>query len=356
VGAGQRSSKTPASPTSPSDPASTPSAALPAKNEHAPSTCAATRSSPSGKAEPGAAGNGGSRSRGRLARFAHGDAPQPPGQVAFGEPCEVEELLGLSSQRDPGERLEGACGRDVLFPVLTGHEPVGADLASQLGGAVAGHGQAGAVLGPVWREAAEDGDGARDGGRVQGVQVLLPMLIGGQEMKGRPVMPGLVVTLWMPAENVGGQPANLASPRAEVVPGVLHRGCGDVEDGEVAEAAVQQCPGEGEAPPPTSMRHRWSRHRQRRASEATCPGVPRTSSGCHRRGRRRRPSAPTPVPGRLSSYPARLHLPVGYRVAVMTGKNPDAGISLHWAALEAFPRSWPYDQAHNRAGCASHQG
>jgi hypothetical protein len=50
---------------------------------------------------------------------------------------------------------------------------------------------------------------------VQVLQVLLPLLSGGQEMVGRLVMPGLVVTLGMPAENAGGQPVNLVSPRAE---------------------------------------------------------------------------------------------------------------------------------------------
>ena len=48
------------------------------------------------------------------------------------------------------------------------------------------------MLRPVRGEAAEHGDGAPGGGRVQGVQVLLPVLIGEQEMVDRPVMPGLI--------------------------------------------------------------------------------------------------------------------------------------------------------------------
>jgi hypothetical protein len=63
-------------------------------------------------------------------------------------------------------------------------------------------------------------------------------------MVDRPVMPRLVVTLGIPAENVGGQPVNLVSPRTEVIPRVPHPGRGDVEHGEVAEAAIQQRPGE----------------------------------------------------------------------------------------------------------------
>src|SRR5690242_821803 len=46
---------------------------------------------------------------------------------------------GLSSQRDPGERLGGAGRGDVLFPVLADHEPPGAELAGELGRAVAGY-------------------------------------------------------------------------------------------------------------------------------------------------------------------------------------------------------------------------
>lgn len=100
------------------------------------------------------------------------------------------------------------------------------------------------MLRPVRCEAAEDGDGARGGGRLRGPQVQLPVLIGGQEMVGRPVMSGLVVTPWVPAENVGGQPVNLVSPRIEAIPRVLYPGRGDIKDGEVAEAAIQQRPGE----------------------------------------------------------------------------------------------------------------
>src|SRR5438876_8301115 len=48
----------------------------------------------------------------------------------------------------------------------------------------------------------------------------------------------------MPAENAGGQPVSLLSPRTKAMPRVLHPGCGDVEYGEVAEAAIQQRPGE----------------------------------------------------------------------------------------------------------------
>jgi len=76
------------------------------------------------------------------------------------------------------------------------------------------------------------------------VQVLLPVLIGGQEMVGSPVMPGPVVTLRVPAQDVGGQPVNLVSSRTKAVAGVLHPGCGDVEHGEIAEAAIQQSPRE----------------------------------------------------------------------------------------------------------------
>jgi hypothetical protein len=54
--------------------------------------------------------------------------------------------------------------------------------------------QARAVLWPVRCEAAEDGDGVRGGGRVQGMQVLVPVLIDGQEVVGRPIVPGPVVT------------------------------------------------------------------------------------------------------------------------------------------------------------------
>src|SRR5271166_4322383 len=97
----------------------------------------------------------------------------------------ADQDSGLSSQRDPGERLDGACRGDVLFPVLADQSPLGADLAGQLCRAVAGHWQARAVLRPVRRETAEYGDGARGGGRAQGVQVLLPVLIDGQEMIGR---------------------------------------------------------------------------------------------------------------------------------------------------------------------------
>jgi hypothetical protein len=42
------------------------------------------------------------------------------------------------------------------------------------------------------------------------------------------------------------------------------------------------------------------------ASEATCPGVPRTSFWCHRHGRRRHLSAMPPAPGLSSSRPARF--------------------------------------------------
>jgi len=64
----------------------------------------------------------------------------------------------------------------VLFPVLADHEPPGAELAGELGRAVAGYGQARAVLRPIRGEAAEDGDAAAAGRRVQGAKVLLPML------------------------------------------------------------------------------------------------------------------------------------------------------------------------------------
>jgi hypothetical protein len=67
-------------------------------------------------------------------------------------------------------------------------------------------------------------------------------------------MPGSVVTLWAPLQNVGGEPVNLASPRAKPVAGLLHSGCGDVEDGDVTEAAVEKLPARGEAPPPTSIK------------------------------------------------------------------------------------------------------
>ena len=50
------------------------------------------------------------------------------------------------------------------------------------------------MLRPVRCEAAEDGDGVRGGGRVRGMQVLLPVLIDVQEVVGRPVVPGPVVT------------------------------------------------------------------------------------------------------------------------------------------------------------------
>ena len=59
-----------------------------------------------------------------------------------------------------------------------------------------------------------------------------------------PVMPGLVAAFGMPPENVGGQPADLFSPRSEPIPRVPHPGRGDVEHGEVAEAAIQQRAGE----------------------------------------------------------------------------------------------------------------
>ncbi|HEY1001468.1 MAG TPA: hypothetical protein VGD83_17665 [Streptosporangiaceae bacterium] len=36
----------------------------------------------------------------------------------------------------------------------------------------------------------------------------------------------------------------MASPRAEAIPRVLHPGGGDVEHGQVAEAAIQQRPGQ----------------------------------------------------------------------------------------------------------------
>jgi len=48
----------------------------------------------------------------------------------------------------------------------------------------------------------------------------------------------------VPAENIGGQPVNLLSPRTETIPRVLHPGRGDVKDGEVTEAAIQQRPDE----------------------------------------------------------------------------------------------------------------
>ena len=109
------------------------------------------------------------------------------------------------------------------------------------------------MLRPVRGEAAEDGDGVRGGGRIQGAQVLLPVLIAGQEVIDRPVMPGMVMAPGLPAENVGGQPVDLASPRPEAIPRVPHPGCGDVEHGQVTEAAIQQRPGQRDAPPPTSM-------------------------------------------------------------------------------------------------------
>ena len=138
---------------------------------------------------------------------------------------------GLSSQRDPGERLDGACRGDVFLPVLADQEPLNAELAGQLCRAVASHRQARAVLRPVRCEAAEDGDGARGRWLLPGCAGTAGGADRWSGMVGRPVMPGLVVTPGVPAEDVGGQPVNLASPRTEAVAGVLHPGRGDVEEG-----------------------------------------------------------------------------------------------------------------------------
>jgi len=70
------------------------------------------------------------------------------------------------------------------------------------------------------------------------VQIALPGLLGDQEMKDSPVVPGPVTTLGMPAEHVGGQPANPVGSRAEAIPRVLHPGRRDVENGEVTEPEV----------------------------------------------------------------------------------------------------------------------
>ena len=63
-------------------------------------------------------------------------------------------------------------------------------------------------------------------------------------------MPGPVVTPGLPGEHLGDQPVNLVSSRAEAVAGVLQPGRGDVQDREVAEAAIEQRLGEGDVPPP----------------------------------------------------------------------------------------------------------
>lgn len=73
------------------------------------------------------------------------------------------------------------------------------------------------MLWPVRGEGAEDGDSVRGDGRVQGVQVLLPVLIGGQEMKDGPVMPGLVAARGVPAEHIGGHPVSAARAWAYAV-------------------------------------------------------------------------------------------------------------------------------------------
>ena len=83
----------------------------------------------------------------------------------------------LSSQRNPGERLDGACRGDVLFPVLAYQYPSGADLAGQLRRAVAGHGQPRAVLRPVRAKQPKTAMALGLSPR-PGAQVLLPVLAG----------------------------------------------------------------------------------------------------------------------------------------------------------------------------------
>jgi hypothetical protein len=71
-----------------------------------------------------------------------------------------------------------------------------------------------------------------------------PIVLDGEDLIDRAVMPGSVVTLWTPQKNVGGEPVNLASPQAKTVARSLHPGCGDVEDGDVTKAPVEKLPGQ----------------------------------------------------------------------------------------------------------------
>jgi hypothetical protein len=70
--------------------------------------------------------------------------------------------------------------------------------------------------------------------------LLLPDLVGGQEVEDGPVMPDLIAAFRLPGQHVGNQPPNLAGSVAQAPPRVLHPGHRDFQDGDVLESAAQQ--------------------------------------------------------------------------------------------------------------------
>jgi hypothetical protein len=72
----------------------------------------------------------------------------------------------------------------VFLAILRDQRPSGPQPGGEVAGSVAGHRQAGAVPRAIGSEAADDGDGARGGGRRQRAPVTLLVGFGGEEVEG----------------------------------------------------------------------------------------------------------------------------------------------------------------------------
>ena len=105
-------------------------------------------------------------------------------------------MLARVHEGAPGKRLDGAPGRAVFFaPVveqLEGRSAVGVERVDELSWAVAGDGQAGALLRAVVGERRDDQFGAWGEGGLCGREVAPLLCRGGEEVEDRSVVPDVV--------------------------------------------------------------------------------------------------------------------------------------------------------------------
>jgi hypothetical protein len=124
------------------------------------------------------------------------------------------------------------------LPALVDQREIASQRLNQLIGPVPGHGKSGAPFGPVGRERGQDDVYLWSDGAVPEVSVN-PDLISGVEMEDRPVVPQVVAACRFPCQQVMSDPLHWLIG-AHTLSACLQHGLGDVENGEIGEAPLQQ--------------------------------------------------------------------------------------------------------------------
>ena len=148
--------------------------------------------------------------------------------------------MGASAKAAVGEFLRRLPGREVGFVARFEQVEAGADFRGQRLGIVSDHVEAAALGGAVESEGGEDEMAVGGQGLVERAEVVLAVGWIGEEVEHGAVVPEREAMRGLEVGDIGFKPVDGGGALAEAFFGVADGGGGDIEDGDVFEACVQQ--------------------------------------------------------------------------------------------------------------------